>query len=169
MDPLSLARVTLLGSFVPHDITPDERAGHLAVHPFARHYVDFDDFSWWRFETLNLRYVGGFGVMGWSTADEYRDAEADPVIPFAGPMIEHLDADHADACTSIVQRLGGVAEATAVCTAAIDRYGMTFDAFAGPGGALLAISRVAFPEPLTAPDQVRAASVDLVHRARSAG
>lgn len=166
IDPLSLARVTLVGAFVQYTPTPSDIEAHLAVHPFARHYVGFDDFSWWRFETLNLRYVGGFGFMGWASADEYAAATADPIIRDARPMIEHLNADHADACAQIVRHLAGIEATSSATVTAVDRYGITFDVFGGPDGAQIAIGRVAFPEPLNAPDEVRAASVDLVRRAR---
>lgn len=167
VDPLSVARVTIIGSFVPTDPSEDEITAHLELHPFARHYVHFADFSWWRLEIANLRYVGGFGVMGWSTGSEHSTAAPDPVIAHAAPMIEHLNADHADSCTSIVRHLAGVPDATSAPVSSIDRYGMTFDAH-GEGGAYLATARVAFPEPLRSADEVRAASVELVRRARAA-
>lgn len=165
VDPLSEARVTIIGSFVPVVPTDEEIEGHLEIHPFAKHYVHFADFSWWRLEVLNLRYVGGFGVMGWSSAGEYRAAAADPVIPHAAPMIEHLESDHADACLDIVRHLADVRDATAVSVSAIDRFGITFDAHT-TGDPGTAIARVAFPEPLDLAEGVRAASVELVRRAR---
>ena len=167
IDPLSLARVTAIGSFMPVDPTEDEIEAHLDLHPFARHYVEFPDFSWWRLGVATLRYVGGFGVMGWATGRSYANAVADPVLPHAGPMIEHLDADHAEACVSIVQQLAGVRDAVRAPVSSIDRYGMTFDAYRSDGSHL-ATARVAFAEPLKAPDSVRAASVALVRRATAA-
>ncbi len=164
VDPLSAPRVTVIGTFVPVEPTSEEVAAHLELHPFAQHYVHFDDFSWWRLEILNLRYVGGFGVMGWSTGVEYAAATPDPVLPLAGPMIQHLDDDHADACLDIVNNLAGV-DAASTSVSSIDRYGMTFDSFESDGS-YLATARVAFVEPLTSADQVRAASVELVRRAR---
>lgn len=167
IDPLSVARVTILGAFVPTEPSDAEIDAHLDLHPFTRQYVHFADFSWWRLEILNLRYVGGFGVMGWSSGDEYAEATADPIIPFAPPMIEHLDADHAEACVSIVRHLAGVTGTASAPVSSIDRYGMTFDAH-GADDQYLATARVAFPAPLVSPDQVRAASVDLVRRAAAA-
>ncbi|MFK7918189.1 MAG: HugZ family protein [Ilumatobacter sp.] len=166
VDPLSLARVTVVGAFMPAEPSDAEIEAHLDLHPFARHYVGFADFSWWRLDVLNLRYVGGFGAMGWASAAEYSSASADPVLPHAAPMIEHLDADHADACLSIVQQLAGVAGATRAPVSSIDRYGMTFDAFRDD--AYLATARVAFPEPLSGAASVREASIDLVRRAAAA-
>ena len=167
VDPLALARVTLVGSFVPYSPPEHEIDAHLDQHPLARHYIGFDDFSWWRFEALSLRYVGGFGFMGWITADEFATAEIDPVISVAAPMIEHLNDDHSDACLEIARHLAGVSAATAATVVALDRHGVTFDVVSDGDARLLATARVAFPTPLRSPDDVRVAMVDLVGRARS--
>lgn len=82
-------------------------------------------------------------------------------------MIQHLDADHAETCLSIVHNLARVAEATSAPVSSIDRYGVTFDA-RGIDGAYLATVRVAFSSPLTSADEVRAATVDLARRATTA-
>ncbi len=164
VDQLSLPRATLIGSFVPFEPTPSDVDAYLGTHPHARSYVGYRDFTWWRLDVLEVRYVGGFGVMGWSSGDEYRVAVPDPVIPHAAPMIEHLNSDHSDACLDIVRVLGGVAEAATVSVSAIDRSGVTFDAF-DEHGAQCATSRVAFAETLSAATEVRAATVALVRRA----
>jgi putative heme iron utilization protein len=166
VDPLAVARVTLVGSFTSFDPTDDDVARHLDVHPHADAYVHFEDFSWWRFETASVRYVGGFGFMGWASGQEFRGAEPDPVIPHAAPMIEHLNADHADACLEIVRRLAGFPEAVRAVVTGVDRYGMTFDVFEHDAPVVDAVARVAFAEPLAVADEVRAASVALVRQAR---
>lgn len=164
-DPLAHPRVTLVGTFEPCEPADADIEHHLAVHAHADEYIGFADFSWWRFDTVNVRYVGGFGFMGWASADDLRDATADPVIPHATPMIEHLNDDHTDACLEIVRRLGGVPDAVTAVVTAVDRYGLTFDVH-DAAGAVVALSRVGFGDALTAPGEVRAASVDLVRRAR---
>jgi putative heme iron utilization protein len=163
-DPLALARVTLIGALRPCEPDAGARRLHLDVHPHAIDYVGFDDFSWWRLDISSVRFIGGFGVMGWTSADEFAAATADPIIPHATPMIEHLNDDHADACLDIARRLAGAATATAAHVTAVDRYGMTFDAVVGDR---IVNARVAFPAPLDTPDAVRPASIGLVRRARS--
>lgn len=168
VDPLSLARATLIGAFVPHAAEPGHVAAHLDVHPHSRHYVDFDDFSWWRFETLDVRYIGGFGVMGWATGDEFTQAEADPIVPHAAAMVDHLNTDHSDACREIATVLAGCTDAESAHVSALDRRGITMDVRNRDGAAQHhAVARVAWPSPLDAPDDVRSAAVDLVRRARS--
>src|SRR5258708_6392397 len=63
---LALARVTLVGEMAQVD--GDERQAcldlYLAVHPSA-FYASFRDFSVYRLEVANVRFVGGFGRMSW--------------------------------------------------------------------------------------------------------
>ncbi|MEM9514194.1 MAG: DUF2470 domain-containing protein [Actinomycetota bacterium] len=172
-DPLALPRVTLVGAFVPFD--PDDHivAAHAEMHPHSRAYLDFPDFEWWRFELVHARFVGGFGVMGWVSAEEYIAARPDPVIRAAQPMIEHLNDDHADACLAIARVLGGSPDAPVATVTGLDRYGITVEVRerADPTFSITtvsAISRVAFDPAVEQPEEVRAATVALAARARGA-
>lgn len=167
-DPLAFARVTLVGALTQYQPSDADVDHHLAQHPHAADYIGFDDFSWWRFEVANVRYVGGFGFMGWASGDEFAGATADPIIPHAAPMIDHLNADHADACLKIVRRLAGESLAMSATVTGVDRYGMTFDVWTTTEDSPDVCARVSFPEPLESPQEVRAASVDLVRRADAA-
>ncbi len=164
-DPLAFAKVTLVGTMTPFQPSDADIDHHLVEHPHAVDYIGFDDFSWWRFETVKVRYVGGFGVMGWASGDEFAHAVADPIIPHAAPMIDHLNADHADACLQIVRGLAGEPSALSATVTGVDRYGLTFDVWTTTNDSPDVCARVAFPEPLESPHEVRAASVDLVRRA----
>ena len=44
---------------------------YLARYPNSKNWVDFEDFSFYRMEVMDVYYVGGFGVMGWVPASEY--------------------------------------------------------------------------------------------------
>jgi putative heme iron utilization protein len=166
-DPLASARLTLVGRALP---VPDEdraaaRAAHLAGNPHASYYVDFGDFSLWRLEIGAVRYVGGYGRMSWVDLEGWAAAEPDPVEPHAAGAIEHLNADHAEACLLMAQRLGQRPEATAAVVTGIDRYGLDLVATGpqGPGRV-----RLGFDEPVGTPDAIRAATVTLARRARQA-
>lgn len=66
---LSQGRVNLMGRVVelPEDELAEARAAYLAAHPEALEWVDFGDFAFYRLEVETAYYVGGFGVMGWTT------------------------------------------------------------------------------------------------------
>jgi len=59
-DPLTLARVTLLGSVAPTaDATA--RSNFLTRHPAAAAYADFGDFGFYRLKVERAHFIGGFG------------------------------------------------------------------------------------------------------------
>ena len=78
-DPLALQRVTLLGLVSKID-GGDVKERYIARHPYARMYVDFDDFSFYRLTVQDVRYVGGFGRMSWVTADDFSSADVPPEL-----------------------------------------------------------------------------------------
>jgi len=118
-DPLGAGRVTLMGRVAR---TPDERIesvreGYLARHPNSSYWVDFSDFAF-----FELYFVGGFGVMGWVEAEDYRDAKPDPLADAAQGILEHMNADHVDAMRLLARGITGI-EAEDVRMTAVDRLG----------------------------------------------
>src|SRR5690242_19812296 len=61
-DPLSVGRMTLLGSCgrVPEDERNAALSTFLGVHPEATGYAEFPDFTVWRMEVAHVRWIGGF-------------------------------------------------------------------------------------------------------------
>jgi hypothetical protein len=166
-DPLEFGRVTLAGRVEEaHGERREEAlAAHLAAVPTARLYAGFGDFSVWILRVERVRWVGGFGRMASASASAYRDAEPDPTAPAAAHAIAHLNEDHADALLAIARSLGGHPDATAAACTGIDRYGVDLGVVT-PRGA--GETRVGFAQPATAPDGLRAATVELARRARAA-
>ena len=162
-DPLGSARLTLLGRLRRLDDQSVPRAPYLERHPYAASYVDFSDFSFWRLEVENCRFVGGFGHMSWVTAEAYRAAAVDPLAQDAAAIIGHMNEDHADANLEYVTALARLDDATTATMVGIDRYGVTLRAHT-PGGPRLA--RVPFPEPLQRADQARTTLIRMLQRAR---
>ena len=123
-DPLGAARLTLMGKTarVPEEEVKQVRDLYLGRYENARYWVDFNDFAFYRMEVVDVYYVGGFGVMGWVAADEYARAEADPLADTASEIIQHMNADHADALVVLVRGFAGV-EAEEATMTSIDRLG----------------------------------------------
>jgi putative heme iron utilization protein len=165
--PLALGRVTILGLCAkvdPADLAL-ARATFLKQQPSASYYVDFDDFGFYRLEPKALRYVGGFGRMSWVSAEEYRAAEPDPLTLVAPGILEHMNADHADAVLAYARVLADIGDATKATMTAVDRYGFELAVQTPPGPRA---TRIAFDEPVTTSEDARRVMVAMVKRARLA-
>lgn len=165
--PLALGRVTIIGHCAK--VAADERASvretFLTQQPSAAYYVDFEDFAFYRVEPVALRYVGGFGRMSWVGADDYREAEPDPLASAAQGILEHMNDNHADAVLAYARGLAGIADAASAAMTAVDRYGFELAATTpkGPRAA-----RLAFDDVIATSDDARRALIALVQRARAA-
>jgi hypothetical protein len=162
-DPLGSARLTLLGRLRLLDDQTAPRATYLERHPYAAAYADFTDFSFWRLEVEQCRFVGGFGHMSWVTAAAYGEAAVDPLADEAAAIVSHMNDDHADANLHYVTALTQLADATDAAMVGVDRYGVTLRAHT-PRGPRLA--RIPFPKPLQRADQARATLIELLQRVR---
>ena len=97
--PLGAARVTLIGNVVriPESDLGEARSLYLASYSGSKHWVDFDDFFFFRMDVVDIYFVGGFGVMGWLAASEYSQAWPDPLVLHKIDIMQHMNADHKDA------------------------------------------------------------------------
>jgi len=163
-DPLGRARLTLVGRLGVLDDPGELRDRYLEAHPYAAYYADFTDFSFWRLDVEQCRYVGGFGHMSWVAADGYCSSSVDPLWQAAAGIIEHMNDDHADANLMYAQVQAGLGDATEATMVGIDRHGLTLRA-ATPAGPRMA--RVPFPAPLSDADAAQAAVIDLLKVARA--
>jgi hypothetical protein len=65
-------RLTMLGSFTPAAASESDDLArrYLRYHPDAARYLALGDFSFWVMSLERMRYIGGFGAMGWLGGDE---------------------------------------------------------------------------------------------------
>jgi heme iron utilization protein len=163
-DPLAGARLTLVGTVapVPSEDLPATREDYLARHENARYWVDFDDFGFYRFEVEDLYYVAGFGAMGWVDAAAYCSAAPDPLADHAAGILDHMNADHADALVLYSKTFGGVDAEEATMTG-IDRMGFRVRVRSGDRMQGL---RINFPREVRTPMDARTVLVEMVREAR---
>src|SRR5256712_12957187 len=123
-EPLGASRVTLLGNVlpVPEPEVAEARKLYLARYANSKYWVDFEDFSFYRMDVVDVYYVGGFGVMGWVSASEYARAQPDPLADSMAEIIQHMNADHKDALVLLTQEFARVESQEATMTA-VDRLG----------------------------------------------
>ena len=163
-DPLGSSRVTLIGtvSRIPEPDLAGARTIYLSSYPDSKYWVDFDDFSFYRMDVLDVYYVGGFGVMGWVAASDYSEAQSDPLAEHKSDIMQHMNADHKDALILLAKRFAGV-EAMEAAMTSVDRLGFhlrlkTKDGVKG--------TRVAFLREVSDPSQTREVIVEMVEQAR---
>jgi putative heme iron utilization protein len=161
-DPLGSPRATLLGTVSRISSSDAIRDAYLARHPSARYWIDFSDFSFFRLDVSDIYFVGGFGVMGWVDAVDYRAAEADPLVDAAAAIIEHMNADHGEALRLIAKHFATL-DAEEATMVSVDRLGFVIRARTANG---MKGARIAFAEPVTSRDEARKALVAMTRAAR---
>ncbi|WP_035352436.1 HugZ family protein [Edaphobacter aggregans] len=164
-DPLGSARATLVGDVlpVPDSQTSEVRELYVARYENSRSWVDFDDFSFYCLEPIDIYYVGGFGVMGWVAAEDYKAAKVDPLAAAAPRILEHMNADHVPAMILLAKVHNGL-EATEAAMTSVDRLGFhlrlkTTDGMKG--------TRINFLREVRSADETRKVLVEMVRAAEA--
>jgi putative heme iron utilization protein len=161
-DPLGSARVTLVGTAAQAPAA-EVRDLYLSRYENAKAWQDYTDFAYYRIDLEGVYFIGGFGVMGWVAAEDYRNAEPDPLAEAAAGIIQHMNADHADALRLIAEHYAGESADEAVMTA-VDRLGFHVRLKSGDQ---MRGRRVAFPREVRSSQDARVVIVEMVRQARS--
>jgi putative heme iron utilization protein len=163
-NPLGAARVTLIGNVVriPESDLAEARSLYLASYSDSKHWVDFDDFFFFRMDIVDIYFVGGFGVMGWVAPSEYCQARPDPLVDHKIDIMQHMNADHKDALILLAKRFADVEAEDAEMTS-VDRLGFylrmkTKDGVRG--------TRIALLREVATPVEAREVFVEMVGLAR---
>lgn len=156
--PLTGPRATVLGRA---ERTGDERlkARFLARHPDAALYAGFKDFGFYRIALERAHLVGGFGKIRWIDLAELAPPQTEGLVEAETGIIDHMNADHADAiqlyAAKLIGRAGDGWKMTGIDSEGIDLR---------RGGE---VARLAFDAPLQAAGEARKVLVSMVVRARS--
>jgi hypothetical protein len=164
-DLLGASRVTLVGNVLrlPDAEVAEARKLYLARHANSKYWVDFEDFSFYRMDVVDVYYVGGFGVMGWISATDYDRSQPDPLAESMAEIIQHMNADHKDELVMLARKFAHVESQEATMTA-VDRLGfhVRLKTHEGMRGA-----RIAFLREVCNPAETRKVLVEMVQQARS--
>jgi putative heme iron utilization protein len=163
-DPLGASRVTLLGNVLAmrEPEVMEARKLYLARYENSKYWVDFEDFSFYRMDVVDVYYVGGFGVMGWVPASEYDHAQADPLADAAAGILQHMNADHKNALVLLARVFAGI-ESQEASMISVDRLGfhLRLKTQEGMRGA-----RIAFVREVSNAEETREVMVEMVQEAR---
>ena len=108
-------------------------------------------------------FIGGFGVMGWVPAADYAAAAPDPLAAVASGIIQHMNADHADALRRIAGHVPGEAPDEAVMTA-VDRLGFHVRLKTGER---VHGRRIAFPREVTNSGEARVVLIEMLRASQA--
>lgn len=105
-DPLTGARVSLLGEITPAEDAPALRERFLRRHPSARRYAGFADFTLYRFRLARAHLVAGFGRIHWLDGKAVLPDMASEALSAAeADIVSHMNEDHGDAIALYANRL----------------------------------------------------------------
>jgi putative heme iron utilization protein len=163
-DPLQGARVMLTGSCskkTESSAVSMAASAYLRRHPDAEQFANFQDFGFYRIDIARAHLVAGFGrIVDLQPADILTDvADAQPLIEAEAGAIEHMNADHAEACRLYATKLLGAADGDWRCVG-IDPDGLELQ----NGRTAL---RLPFAQRVTAPGPLRAVLKQLAEQARA--
>ena len=163
-DPLGASRVTLVGNVlpIPQAEVAEARELYLARYANSKYWVDFEDFSFYRMDVVDIYYVGGFGVMGWVSASEYGRSQSDPLADSMVEIIQHMNADHKDALVLLARQFAQI-EAQEATMIAVDRLGFHLRVKTNDG---VRGARIAFLREVSNPAETRKVLVEMVRQAR---
>jgi putative heme iron utilization protein len=154
--------LTLLGD-VTEAPTAEVRELYLSRYENAKFWQDYTDFAYYRLEVSAVYFIGGFGVMGWISAEDYGRALPDPLAKAAPGIIRHMNSDHADALRLISHRFAGESSDEATMTA-VDRLGFHLRL---KSGNRIHGRRVAFLREVRDTEDARAVLVEMLRQAKS--
>ncbi|MEB2344656.1 MAG: DUF2470 domain-containing protein [Deltaproteobacteria bacterium] len=158
-DPQAVARASVLGE--AHQAAGAEHAAlaerFFALFPEQRDYEPLGDFGFWWLEPVRVRWIGGFGEIGWIGRDAWLLDTPEWQLREAG-IVGHMNEDHRDAMAAMLRARGE--EAGDVTMLACDPEGFHLRS-AGK------VHWIAFARACPAAEDLRAEMVRLAKEARA--
>jgi hypothetical protein len=88
-DVLQQSRMTLCGDLLPQAPEPELAARLLRYCPAFERYLALGDFHFFRFQPHSVRFIGGFGRMGWLSPAQW-SAVAQLALPEEAALLAQL-------------------------------------------------------------------------------
>lgn len=160
------ARLTLMGEALHCDkLDGDLRARYLRYLPQAAGYFDMHDFHFYRIHIEQVRYIAGFGRMGWFEGDALNADLAESMLAAQeGGIVTHMNEDHKDSLLQYCQHVHNI-QADHAEMIGIDAEG--FDVRYHQGEETQGLLRFAFQEPVRNAMDARKALVRLSQACKS--
>jgi len=104
-DPQPHARATVLLDFarVPKEASSGIQASYFKRFPSAAKHSLAHDFCFLQGEIQRIRWIGGFGQIGWISKEEFSQTPTDPLTYAGAEIAAHMNEDHRDALFKLAQ------------------------------------------------------------------
>ena len=160
-DPLQGARVMLMGTAAATE-DPDARRRYLDRQPEAEMFAGFADFAFYRVALKAAHLVAGFGrIVDLKPQDILTEiGDAAELVAAEPDILAHMNEDHAEACRLYATKLLGAPDGEWRCVGC-DPEGLELQ----HGRTAL---RLAFPQRVRAPGEVRQVLKQMAEHARAA-
>jgi heme iron utilization protein len=164
-DVQAAPRATVLLTFspVPDTELSSVNASYRRRFPQSEDYELTHDFVYLRGTPLRIRWIGGFGEIGWVRGEDYAAADADPLAYASGDIVDHMNDDHRSALAELVNASLGVNNAAPVEMVGVTQHICRIVVGSGPSQKLLEIP---FKAPAPTPEDVRIQIIKLLREAR---
>lgn len=166
-DPQSHPRATILTNF--SEISSEEKKSieesYARRFPESINYEIAHNFVFMRGEPLRIRWIGGFGEIGWVDGKQFRDVNPDPIAYIGTSLIHHMNNDHRDALQKVVKKHMGIAPAAHLIQM-VSVCSKSFIIEATMGSEKKKVE-VPFPFEVTSAEKAREAMVELVRSVNS--
>lgn len=165
--PQLYARASALCNFVvvPDDERSVVQTSYEKRFPGAVNYELAHNFTFMRAQVERIRWIGGFGEIGWVSADDFKSAKFDQTAYYGHEIISHMNQDHAAALATMAKAFFSAKELSRPARMlAVDSSGFELEWFEGDARK---IERVCFEQPLASPADARTQMISLAQKARS--
>lgn len=168
-DPQAHARATVLAEFskVPNDEFEEVGWSYKGRFPESLERERAHGFLYLRGVPTAVRWIGGFGEIGWISAQNFSDAAADPLAYIALDIIDHMNADHEEAMKTLISAKSDIdPKGKKVMMTNIRSTDFTLQAINGIGSERLTVD---FPEPVGDASKARGALISMLGDAAKNG
>ncbi len=165
--PQAFGRATVLANFVEADSSEieDIRRNYEKRFPGSINYEIAHNFIFLVGRVAKVRWIGGFGAIGWVGGEAFRATSLDHIAYHIADIINHMNDDHGDALEILakVHQAGDAADYQRAVMVAINSSGFVMRLYAGQKSSDIQIS---FAKTLSTAAEVRGAIIELVQEAK---
>ena len=161
-DPQAHARATVLADFsaVPNDELEEVGWSYKGRFPESLERERAHGFLYLRGVPTAVRWIGGFGEIGWISALNFTDTAADPLAYVALDIIDHMNADHEEAMRTLISANSDIdLKGMNVEMTNIRSTDFTLQAINGKSSERITLD---FPEPVSDASKARAALISML-------